>query len=210
MEHPKVFPLPIGLDYHNVWEKPRKNSLGYRLTPLLHERLLLKTAAESVKPVERRNLMYCNWHFKLDRGDRSACFDSVSHQLCFFEETPLDRLQNYRKQAEFKFVLSPSGLGIDCYRTWEAITLGCVPVLKRSALTSQFAHLPVLIIDAWEELTMEMLYEQYNELIKKEFDYSYIFMDYWKSAIKNGVLPVGEPRYQMTLDAYHQKIRSFH
>jgi hypothetical protein len=170
----------------------------------------LKTASESVKPVERRNLMYCNWHFKLDRGDRSACFDSVSHQLCFFEETPLDRLQNYRKQAEFKFVLSPPGLGLDCYRTWEAITLGCVPVLKRSALTSQFAHLPVIIIDAWEELTMEMLDEQYNVLIKKEFDYSYLFMDHWKMAIKMGYLPAAKPDYQMTIDGYYQKIRFFH
>jgi hypothetical protein len=210
MEHPKVFPLPIGLDYHNVWEKPRQNSLGYRLTPLLHERLLLKTAAESVKPVERRNLMYCNWHFKLDRGNRSACFDRVNHQLCFFEETPLDRLQNYSKQSEFKFVLSPSGLGIDCYRTWEAIILGCIPILKRSKWANQFTHLPVIIVDTWEELTSEMLDEHFNDLVKKEFDYSFIFMDYWKMAIKMGYLPTEKNIYQMTPDAYHQKIRSFH
>ncbi len=210
MGHPKVLPLPIGVDYHNVWEKPRKNSLGYRLTPLLHERLLLKVAAESIKPVERRNLMYCNWHFKMDRGNRNECFEKVNHQLCFFEERHLDRLQNYNKQAIFKYVLSPSGMGIDCYRTWEAIILGCIPILKRSSWTNQFDHLPVIIVDTWEELTMEMLDEQYNHLIKREFDYSYIFMDYWKMAIKMGYLPTTNPAYQMTLDEYHQKIRSFH
>jgi hypothetical protein len=210
MEHPKVFPLPIGLDYHNVWEKPRKNSLGYRLTPLLHERLLLKTVAGSVRPAERRNLMYCNWHFKMDRGDRGACFDRVNHQLCFFEETPLDRLQNYTMQSKFKFVLSPSGLGIDCYRTWEAIILGCVPVVKRTTMTSKFAHLPVIVVDAWEELNLDMLNKQYCEIIKKEFDYSFIFMDYWKQAINKGHLPSTRPEYKMSIDTYHQKICFFY
>jgi hypothetical protein len=208
--HPKVLPLPIGVDYHNVWEKPRKNSLGYRMTPLLHERFLLKTVAASVRPVERVNMMYCNWHFKIERGDRRTCFETVNHQLCFFEETPQDRMQNYSKQAAFKYVLSPSGLGIDCYRTWEAIILGCVPIVKRTTLTSQFAHLPVIVVDAWEDLNLDMLDEQYSDIIKKEFDYSFIFMDYWKQAFNLGHLPSALPEYQMSIDTYHQKIRFFH
>lgn len=209
IEHPKVFPLPIGLDYHNIWEKPRKNSLGYRITPLLHERFILKTLASSVNLDNRKNLLYCNWHFKIDRGDRRACYEGINHELCFFEQSPVNRLQNYSNQSKFRYVLSPSGLGSDCYRTWEAIILGCIPVIRRSNMSNYFKHLPVIIVNEWHEITFEFLEARFNEMKKIEFDYGFIFMDFWKRAIDLHNLPSSYPDYMMTLDAYRNKYSVF-
>ena len=36
-----------------------------------------------------------------------------------------------RKQAEYKFVISPRGNSIDCHQTWEMILIGVVPVMRR-------------------------------------------------------------------------------
>ncbi|MGK4301821.1 hypothetical protein, partial [Klebsiella pneumoniae] len=36
--------------------------------------------------------------------------------------------------SESYFVLSPPGMGQDCYRTWEAIFMGSIPIVKSSTL----------------------------------------------------------------------------
>ena len=207
--HNKVLPLPIGIDYHNVWEKPIKNSLGYRITPLLHERILLKMLRESESSENRKNLLYCNWHFRIDRGDRKDCFSKINPNLCFFENNPVNRLQNYKNQTEFRYVLSPSGLGIDCYRTWEAIVLGCIPVVKRSHLISQLAHLPLIVVDDWSDVTQEYLDQEFAKLRCQEFDYGFLFMRYWQEAIKTGQLPQNFPEFKMKLKDYHKQFSTF-
>jgi hypothetical protein len=51
-----------------------------------------------------------------------------------------------------KFVISPPGNGADCHRTWEAIYLGTIPIVLRKAWPFTNLDLPVLVIDAWEDL----------------------------------------------------------
>ena len=59
--------------------------------------------------------------------------------------------------AESVFTLSPIGLGPDCYRTWEAMLCGSIPVVRTCQLDSLYKDLPVLIIDKWTDLTEEFL-----------------------------------------------------
>ena len=207
--HAKVLPLPIGIDYHNVWEKPAKNSLGYRITPLLHERILLKMLRESEFSENRKNLLYCNWHFRIDRGDRKDCLSKINQNLCFFEHAPVNRLQNYKNQTDYRYVLSPSGLGIDCYRTWEAIVLGCIPIVKRSQLFSHFEQLPLIIVDDWSDVTPEYLDQEFDKLRCQEFNYGFLFMRYWQEAINTGQLPQNFPEFRMKLNDYHKYFSTF-
>jgi hypothetical protein len=209
INHVKVLPLPIGIDYHNVWEKPAKNSLGCRITPLLHERIILKMLRESESSENRKNLLYCNWHFRIDRGDRKDCLSKINQDLCFFEQAPVNRLQNYKNQTKYRYVLSPSGLGIDCYRTWEAIVLGCIPIVKRSELFSHFEHLPLIIVNEWCEVTPEYLDQEFEKLRCQEFDYGFLFMRYWQEAIKTGQLPQNFPEFRMKLNDYHKYFSTY-
>jgi hypothetical protein len=59
------------------------------------------------------------------------------------------------------FVPSPAGNGLDCHRTWEAIYLGCVPVVLKSEFCGDESW-PVLVVNQWSDL---MNYSQ-TELIE--------------------------------------------
>ena len=49
-------------------------------------------------------------------------------------------------------MMSPPGNGVDCHRTWEAIALGAVPVVLRSALASTLVDAaPIVAVTSWEE-----------------------------------------------------------
>ena len=98
-----------------------------------------------------------------------------------------------------KFCLSLPGKGMDCYRTWEALTLGVIPIVIRTKhMNSIYDNLPVIIIDDINEITHEFLNEQF-EIVKKqinqspilEFDNSHlssqldgIFGDRWEEPFK--------------------------
>ena len=60
--------------------------------------------------------------------------------------------------AEYKFVISPVGGGFDTYRTWEALVLGCIPIIRRNPLSSTLlAGLPVITVEEWTDVTPDNL-----------------------------------------------------
>jgi hypothetical protein len=62
------------------------------------------------------------------------------------------------------FVPSPAGNGLDCHRTWEALYLGCVPVVLAKDFCGDPSW-PVLVVQNWNELTtkpQDELIEIYN------------------------------------------------
>ena len=77
------------------------------------------------------------------------------------------------------FVLSPRGGGYDCHRTWEALILGCIPIVKTSGLDPLYEDLPVCIVESWSDVTAEYL-QKYLESIKhKRFNYDKLTLKYW-------------------------------
>ena len=44
--------------------------------------------------------------------------------------------------AKAKFALSPGGTGPDTYRTWEALLVGTIPIVKTSQLDNLYSDLP--------------------------------------------------------------------
>ena len=40
----------------------------------------------------------------------------------------------YHLINKYKFILSPSGAGPDCHRTWEALYMGCIPIVISSSI----------------------------------------------------------------------------
>ena len=148
-QHPKLFQLPIGLDYHTMWERPGFWGIS-AVSPIAQENSLLNILASSPEFNQRYLAAYCNWHFALGRGDRQECFEKSDKSVCFFETNAVPRNSTWLRQAECMFVVSPEGAGMDCHRTWEALLLGCIPIVKRNVLSSLFADLPVLIVNDWK------------------------------------------------------------
>ncbi len=88
------------------------------------------------------------------------------------------------EMAQHKFTLSPRGLGPDCYRTWEALLVGTIPIVKTSFFDEIYEGLPVLIVDNWEEVTEEYLEEHYEKMLSIEFDMKRLSIEYWYEKIE--------------------------
>jgi hypothetical protein len=64
-----------------------------------------------------------------------------------------------------KFVVSPPGNGIDCHRNWEALYLGCIPVIINSQFSKNvYSNNKVLIVDDFDELTEDFLENRYLQI----------------------------------------------
>ena len=89
--------------------------------------------------------------------------------------------------AEYCFTLSPPGNGVDCHRTWEALYLGVVPIVKRSPFFEAFPELPALIVEDWREVAAwdeDFLRLSYDRLRPKIASCPYLWMDHWNREIK--------------------------
>jgi hypothetical protein len=183
IEHGKLYSLPIGIDFHSKWFDPQIWGGGLIL-PALQEVELRKIFSESPAWSERKPAAYCDWIFSLDRGDRGLCKEEVDLSACTFPKGNLSRTNAWYAQSNCAFVISPSGAGVDCHRTWEALALGCVPIVKRHALSDLFNEMPVVIVDRWNQITQKFLNEQHKNLADRIFNYSNLFLNTWGSKIK--------------------------
>jgi galactosyl transferase GMA12/MNN10 family len=83
-----------------------------------------------------------------------------------------------------KFVLSPSGLGWDCYRHWEALIYGAIPVIEHFNRTDGwyrvFDGLPVAWVSMFDEVTPEFLENEYKRLSGiRNYSFEKLTSNYW-------------------------------
>lgn len=181
--HPKIFSLPIGINIHNLWSNPLEWGGGFIL-PAMQE-LELRTISQEAKPLRmREKKIFCNWHFSIDRADRRECFQKIDHHLCHFQEKPLPMATTWKLQSQFQYVLSPHGAGLDCHRTWEALILGCIPIIKSSTIDDLFHDLPVIIVNDWSEIRPGFLENETAKLLNKNINTQKLYMRYWKSQFR--------------------------
>ena len=106
---------------------------------------------------KKQNKCYSNFHFLINSQDRKDALNQVPKKLVFYEPNKLRRLHSWINMINYRFVLSPHGNGLDCHRTWEALILGCIPIVRTSALDPMYDGLPVLIVKNWSDITQDLL-----------------------------------------------------
>ncbi len=184
--HPKLSRLPIGMDYHTL----STNSMywGPKKTPVEQENELIEIKNLSKPFWERDCKIYSNCHFLTwTRGgpDRLDAIKKIPSDLIYLEPKQTDRKTAWTKQISFAFVLSPHGNGLDCHRTWEALVLGCIPIVKKSVLDDLYEDLPVLIVNNWAEINQELLSNTIQNFKNKNFNYEKLTLEYWMNKIRN-------------------------
>ena len=110
--------------------------------------------------ITKKNKCYSNFHFQMDTKfgyDRIDAKNKIPIELIYYEPTKVPRIDSWKKMIEYKYVISPLGNGLDCHRTWEAIILGCIPIVKKSGLDPMYEGLPVLIVNDWSDVTQDLL-----------------------------------------------------
>ncbi len=165
-ESRSISPIPIGLENHNYFTNG---------VPADFEKLI---ASNLNNFQDRSTLLVQAFSPHTNRKEREACIAVASHLDCKLLQhaTPLE----YRRVlAESKFVLSPAGNGFDCHRTWEAMYLGAIPILRRAHWPFVNKNLPVLLVNEWDELLKLDL----NEIsVPQNPNWSY---DFWNCFYNN-------------------------
>lgn len=179
-DHPKVTSLPIGF---RAW----------RDMPMF-----LKTLGNFTS-LDRPQLLMMNsnphaWRVPLLEKVSENFYGTVKNTFGYDGLKGNDRFQAYlNEMRRSKFVLSPPGLGLDCYRHWEAFHMGTFPVIEHLNRTDgwyrSLADLPVAWIDSYENLTPEFLEKEYERLIAKPHSYKYekLTQQYWIESIKSAL-----------------------
>jgi hypothetical protein len=185
--HPKLSQIPIGLDYQTMASSDHE--WGRRTSPRGQERLL-QGIRKNMEPFwERQPRAYSNFHFLLWTRfgqDRKDALAQIPWDCVYYEPEKCKRLDSWKKQTEFAFVISPHGNGLDCHRTWEALCLGCIPIVKTSPLDPLFADLPVLIVQSWSDISLRLMYDIVQLFRQREFNYRKLELGYWMAKIRGG------------------------
>lgn len=138
IEHPKVVNIPFGIPHwtYDIIERKRD------WVPSFHN---------------KKNKIYVN--FQPNTIERLSLLRTLDGQQGFHVESewPLDKDKYIDKMAEFKFVLSPTGNGLDCFRTWEALALGCVPVVFDGNWSDSWTDMPIVRIKTMDDLNISRL-----------------------------------------------------
>lgn len=182
LKHPKVTPIPIGMDYHTY---------SCMIPCTVQEDNLNQISLNAKEKTFHTRILKCygNFHFTMNgkyyTSDRYDCFNNVPKKLVYYEDKMVDRNTTWKKQTYFSFVLSPAGGGYDCHRTWEALILGCIPIVKRFniPLEELYDDLPVLIVNEWNDITEELLLKTLNDFKGRQFNYDKLTLKYWKDKI---------------------------
>jgi hypothetical protein len=139
---------------------------------------------------KRPHLLYVNFSvhtFKEERGPLLQQF--ISCQYCLSKVQHVDFRSYLKELSSCSFVLCPRGNGLDCHRTWEALLIGTIPVVRTSPLDRLFEHLPVVIVQDWNEVNVLFLQKKLVEISqgckKNEYEFQRLSFDYWWKQIES-------------------------
>jgi hypothetical protein len=184
--HDKIQQLPIGLDYHTIlnnknhkWKMSNESHI-----PKEQETILLNIIKNSKPFYERIPKIYVNFSKENDRfGDRKNSLKIIPKHLLEKNDGFTPRTKNWMNVAQYTFVLSPFGVGMDCHRTWETLCLGSIPIVRAPNFRKLFEDLPVLIVNNWNEVNEELLKKTIRNYKDKTFHYDKLKLQYWVDKI---------------------------
>lgn len=167
-QHEKIIPVPIGIEnkkwFMGGWilEKNAKELIAYGLN--------------------RKNKILYGFNIKTNIKERTEALKALS-KCSEAEEIKgrLNPIQYFKLLNQYNFVASPEGNGPDCIRTWEAMILGIIPIIKNASNNQVLTQnsLPVILIDKWENIG-EVI-NNYDLNVKSDIT----MFNYWKNIIKN-------------------------
>jgi len=183
----KFTSIPYGL---NFWTLTTMSYFGENKQSFETQNSSLQNIInDSVHYSKRIPKIYGNFHFNFtdDRhgGWRKKLLNIIPKDIIFYEPTLLSRSESYKRMSNFSFVVSPFGHGFDCIRTFEALCLGCIVIMKKSFLDIIYEDLPILLIDEWSDINENLLQKTLIEFKQKNFNYEKLKMDYWIDLVKS-------------------------
>ena len=183
VEAPHVHSIPIGLENmvlrtSNAADEGRFSSE----VPAAWQKAQLIDRINSLE-IPKIGDVYMNFNIATYPSERQQIWDRLSGESWVTATEKLTLEKFYFDLASHKFVISPRGNGVDCHRTWEALYLRTIPIVKRSIHMNDFSDLPIYFVNKWEEVNYNELEEFYNTVKTELYDLSKMKISWWKEFI---------------------------
>ena len=183
VEGKEFSPLPIGL------ERPH-------LFP--HEVKIRILEEKMGAPNTRKHLLYVNHSVANNPGEREKPYRQ-------FGDKPYALVKRGHNGVEYRsylddlassaYCVSPRGNGLECHRTWEALYLGCVPIVKRSTSSERlYSGLPVMQVDDFAEVNEEMLRESLRLFPRAAFHHPALYLEHYRREFETCAARLGRRR----------------
>ena len=177
--------IPYGLDYWTLINRPY---FGEEMQTIQQQIITLDTIAKNTIHFSKRiPKIYAN--FQLNNTDtryggwRAKIPSIIPAEIMYLQPDKIPRSEMYKNMAEYAFVISPFGNGLDCIRTFEALCVGCIVIMQRSCLDIIYEDLPVLVVDEWTDINEQLLQDTLSSFSNKTFNYDKLTMEYWVQQI---------------------------
>ena len=192
-----VSPIPYGVDYwtltvRSVWAKTPMSSAytqDRHLSRLRESAVHFSKRGDGAPP-----RIYINFQFNMaNKGnhtnyERLEALFTLPNNVVSIQETPVNRYDTWGAYTQHVFVASPRGNGLDTIRTWEALMLGCIVIVRKMpgecVLEELYHDLPVVFINWWYEITREFLDRILSEYAQRTFRYEKLGTSYWIERIE--------------------------
>jgi len=200
--HPKILSLPLGV-FHPTWLKhAMRRMVGTRRPTLVGDTSVTSSSMRSAVSDLVRSKIGSALERIPPTPDGFAphdvgMTDGYKNEPCHTAPDGCSIPRNLQAwywnfTAAAKFSLSPPGTGFDCYRTWEALALGSIPIVEHSTFDRTFAGLPVMLVDDFGDVSVSNLTATYAEFVRKadDWDFTRLTPKYWSDLIAH-VLATG-------------------
>lgn len=165
-KHYKITPIPIGIE-NRKWFMS-----GY---------ILYKKYKKIKKEnIDKKQRILFGFNSNTNIEERSKALTELKENPLADEiKEKLNPDKYFKLLNQYNFVVSPPGNGVDCHRTWEALYLDIVPLVKRSYCMEYFKEIGfnLKIVDNYKETNLLSEKKNKNDKI--------LHMDYWIKLIKN-------------------------
>jgi hypothetical protein len=164
--------LPIGLERVRWFPEQKKQDTLFHMI---------------ASDIERKDLVYMNFNPSTN-FQRQDIFEQLNNKS-FVTQKMVGNGGDYNTYTDdlksHKYVISPPGNGIDSHRNWEAIYLGCIPIVLDSYFNrNMYEKLPVLIVKDYNLNEKELL-DRYDKIIGKNENIHIINKKYWENEIRS-------------------------
>jgi hypothetical protein len=159
-DDPNLISIPIGLENHTGGSKGKFTNHQWFFQNIEKLKSNLKSG------------IYCNWGLTNDY--RKKILEKI--KVPYYWEEKLSFEQYCENMSHHKYVICPPGNGVDTHRLWEALYLGCIPIVLKHRIYRDY-NLSIIQVNSWEEITQELL----DQLVSENTEQ--LYMTYWKKRI---------------------------
>tara|TARA_R100000458_G_C8237867_1_gene217684 strand:- start:103 stop:891 length:789 start_codon:yes stop_codon:yes gene_type:complete len=166
----RTFPIPIGLE--NTQWHPTKRDIILNC-PAQEQRLI--RAFGQFNPVTHKS-----------RTDLVNLIEKKAVDADFFQSINGSQFDEYVSNlSKYAFCLCPRGNGVDTHRIWEALYMGCIPIVQNHLTHKCLSDLPILFVDKWEEVTHQKLVQFLDDATSIMYNLEKLSFEYWQNLIKD-------------------------